>query len=1558
MKQKTNHNKSRIPNKFIRFIEQHNIWKSSKTSKRIGVVFVSLSIIISSLCLFNSSVNAENVTSNPGENAYVSGIIVNTITDGSGSFDANNEPGNDNSNNNRIIRTYDTVRYAVEYTINMKPNSIVDYIENAYVNVEMSIDGQKGDVEFIVGDMPWLEDAKTSYTNGKITVTGKTFVKQNNGINPIPGTHGFNIVMQPIGVKNGTKLTPTFKAWLDGNESNEIASITCNDSTTTADGQKCTVTTSSSAKLDIIIVNDAYSSVRYADLSNNSVGYDKSFGHVGVMTNYGIIIMIHNPDVSKGRMGLENPSGDISFDITLSASMQTTGSFTPISYPSNIWNYRNCDNSKGGVIPNRKLNWYMGSASNNYTPSKGSGNKNVEAPGNYKIEEIGTNKLRVTVSDYEITSHFPTQNNATQGTAINYQDNQSVFSAGKLQTFTEVDDVITGPTNYKVTASISNVSYTSASGNTITTETRTTNNTAATSFSRRLKGSFSKAEYVTYATSAGILTYPTGIANLVRSTGQQIGFNSGFSSAVGNDISQTIYAANQLIKFDDKAYEPMGNAVKHMPSYDGNVKPKINVLFGAKKDGTGWASETELQLTRMKDMDFYTSLDKLKADGKTCVAVLLEERECVYMPGTGRDYNNTTTGFTIKSDCPPNEVYISTNDVYLWFNEAKNWTTDASFGNPDWNFVEPDVSLETGSGSYVMYSKSKYDEDGRYVSNHNSVEYGNCVYIVGETNSISKGFDMTTSTSSGETTQKTNYNLNFSERQVDFYIQPKVTSLDTSANKTTLKIVDILPKWLTYIPNSSVLGGIYKQPTPTEPSQIVGGRSLEPEISYDSSTGETTLTWILENVTPNATIDKIHYSCTIGDETNPFSDVDETDNPITTRTYMTSTYGARTNNITTSLSVIKSPSTNLSKKVLQKYLEKNDDISYTLTFSNTSKANTRPFYLFDVLPFNGDERGTDFSGTVLLSTVTINKNNAPLTSKQNIKMYYTTDTSIQNDTSFDAKLIKDMNITWNEVKAHEQNELLIYNINKNATAIKLTGDSLVSMESLVVDITMKNVNGESGNIYVNNASVYADRFADTVFSSKVSSQVVTRKMSGYIFNDNNLNDIKDDNDKVFSGVKVSLVDKNGNPAKDVSGNTIPDTTTDKNGYYEFNDFAPGIYQVILNNTNYSQINRRYKVMDVKSYKQESDNQYLSKDNDAILIGKDSNDSKYGYSIKEYQRYSAGSFIMDSISFDTADKMSSAVESFNDLNFGFIENTTNISLKKVNGKNPYQALNGAVFSIYRYNQSNLLDEGQTIPSDNIDINSGEWTKIGDITSENDGKMIAKNLSQGWYVIKETTAPKGYQISTGYYFVTIDFNDKLNSEISMKSVTDSEYEHQLDNGTYIIRNYPFQIFSFIKIDSYDYDIKLQNAKFGLYRLTCSLSHNHSNPESEQCWSLSNTVKSDKNGNVSFNNLSKGLYALVELQAPDDYSLPAGYWTIQISNTDEPIITCINEGFDKPLAFLKKDNNLLLPNQKIRTLPLSGSLLTPHHIYIVGGALTLVGIFIYEYQRNKIRIKHKRE
>lgn len=1522
-------------------------------SKKTFITLLTIFMLIIFLFTHQTLQAAESL---PGKDAYISGIIVNNIVDGSGNFDSDNAPGNDSNNNNRIVRTFDTVRYIVEYTLNMKPDSTKTSLSQAYVNVELSIDGQKGDVEFVTGDMPWLENPKSSYSDGKIIVTGKTLIKPNNGVDPIPGTQGFSVVMKCMGVKNGTVLRPNIKLWLYGNNTDEYVNFQCNEEKYTMDGQNCAVTASASSRLDIKLTSGSGITARYADLNKNTIGIEPSNGKLGMMGNFEYVIMLHGASAQKGIMGIELPDGDISFDISLSATYKERkqNNTTSNVNETQMWDYTVLNQPNYGSL-GRKMNYYLNSKNLASIPHLGTDRKGIESPGNNKVEYLSKNKYRVTVSNYQITSHFPNGHNWSQN-SIAYQENEGCFTGGKIQFYTEIPEELNDITDYWTRAEAGNIQYTTKSGAHITKETRTNNNAASNTFTRYPNGSFQKTVLAVSANSRTILANPWTAGNVIKSIDSTIGINVGFNANSGNTSKLDVYGVEHVIKFDDKAFTPLGTYWQYYGQYENNIKSKINLLYATKKDGTGWLNETELQQTRITDLVLYSSLEEIQNQGKTCVAVIVEEREGKYVAGSYRDYASTTVNFKIRNDMPINKVYTATTDTYLYYkSKAENWTVEnSSFA--DTGFITPDVTMTT-YGTLPQYYKSEFDDSGAFIKNHSDYLRGASVYVIGENNSITKGFNEKVTTSSGSKIEKNNYNLNFSERQVNYYIQPKVTSVAENPNPTTITITETLPKWLTYIPNSGRFGGIYHQSTSTSEGYIEGGTALEPQITKNED-GTTTLIWTIENVIPNSQIDKINYSCTIGNVSNPVNDVDEVNNPITTITNMSSTYGSKTADIQTSLNVIKSAATSLSKQTAQRYIEKNGKLEYSLNFTNSSLNNTRPFNLYDVLPFNGDSRGSSFDGTYKLELIEILKDNANVTLTQNIKVFYTTDTNIRNDKTFDAQKINDMNIHWIEALVRDDGDTLSYAVNKEATGIRISGDSLITMESLNCKLYLKTDGNKAEDIYVNSASVFAERFADTVFSAKVSTQAVSRKISGYAFIDNNKNDYLDSNDTILSNKTIILLDSSGNQARDALGNTVAPVKTNAKGYYEFSDLAAGSYQVTLYNSNYSQINRRYKVMDVKSYKQESDNQYLRKDNDAILVGKDSSDSKYGYSIKEYQRYSAGSFIMDNISFDTADKMSSAIESFDDLNFGFIENTTNISLKKVNGKNPSQALNGAVFSIYRYNQSNLLDEGQTIPSDNIDINSGEWTKIGDITSENDGKMIVKNLSQGWYVIKETTAPKGYQISTGYYFVTIDFNDTLNSEISMKSVADSEYEHQLDNGTYIIRNYPFQIFSFIKIDSYDYDIKLQNAKFGLYRLTCSLSHNHSNPESEQCWSLSNTVKSDKNGNVSFNDLSKGLYALVELQAPDDYSLPAGYWTIQISNTDEPIITCINEGFDKPLAFLKKDNNLLLPNQKIRTLPLSGSLLTPHHIYTIGGALTLVGILIYRYQKNRMRTKHKRE
>lgn len=135
---------------------------------------------------------------------------------------------------------------------------------------------------------------------------------------------------------------------------------------------------------------------------------------------------------------------------------------------------------------------------------------------------------------------------------------------------------------------------------------------------------------------------------------------------------------------------------------------------------------------------------------------------------------------------------------------------------------------------------------------------------------------------------------------------------------------------------------------------------------------------------------------------DPSNDVDEEDNPLTTKTVMYSSYGQKTDAIQTSLNVIKSISASLSKTVDNKYIERNGDINYRLSFSNGSENNTRPFYLFDVLPFTGDSRKSDYNGTLSVKTIRINKSHAAETITKNIKLYYTKDESLRTANTSDA----------------------------------------------------------------------------------------------------------------------------------------------------------------------------------------------------------------------------------------------------------------------------------------------------------------------------------------------------------------------------------------------------------------------------------------------------------------------------------------------------------------------------------------------------------------------------
>jgi len=78
----------------------------------------------------------------------------------------------------------------------------------------------------------------------------------------------------------------------------------------------------------------------------------------------------------------------------------------------------------------------------------------------------------------------------------------------------------------------------------------------------------------------------------------------------------------------------------------------------------------------------------------------------------------------------------------------------------------------------------------------------------------------------------------------------------------------------------------------------------------------------------------------------------------------------------------------------------------------------------------------------------------------------------------------------------------------------------------------------------------------------IDAGIVPRLAIGnFVWFDTNKNGVQDENETGLAGATVTLLDGNGQPAKDFDGVLIPSTTTDANGQYVFDNLYPGEYQV-------------------------------------------------------------------------------------------------------------------------------------------------------------------------------------------------------------------------------------------------------------------------------------------------------------------------------------------------------------------------------------------------------------
>lgn len=210
-------------------------------------------------------------------------------------------------------------------------------------------------------------------------------------------------------------------------------------------------------------------------------------------------------------------------------------------------------------------------------------------------------------------------------------------------------------------------------------------------------------------------------------------------------------------------------------------------------------------------------------------------------------------------------------------------------------------------------------------------------------------------------------------------------NVDLGESNVTVDVIAKLPSSMSYVPNSSNYG--------------------EPEVTINSD-GTTTLKWAIYNCTVNKTIEPVIFKGHIkedssnGDEivVNAEIDADTTKIGTTRPPYRKAQ---------TAIQVIDLAAHRLYKTTNTPVVQANGDIHYTISYKNNTDSVVNEFQLLDILPYNWDSRGTNYSGTIQVSKIVISqkdKNEKKLNSNENLKLYYTSDESAREATAKDENL--------------------------------------------------------------------------------------------------------------------------------------------------------------------------------------------------------------------------------------------------------------------------------------------------------------------------------------------------------------------------------------------------------------------------------------------------------------------------------------------------------------------------------------------------------------------------
>ena len=1023
--------------------------------------------------------------------------VIRTST-GTEPFDGDDNPGNDSTKDNNIVRSFDSVKYDMTYA-----GEIDTTVGQVDLEFELSLNVSEKYASFNTEVLSaWMSDIVQKDIDGKCVLTGKSIYQYNGSSAGFQSFSETKLVEIDVkGVNQSEEIIPTFKVKVKDQQNWQ-------EKIMSSDDEKAIVSATPMYDIELVNVGKMNSYNTFDFSSGNAGAPNADKGNVeGRLMDFGVGIRLKAVDSDKGMKGFYIPEKFDDWTFKLNAGIKENGN--PLQQQPLLWDYKENkrdttgDNGRdltngtndssifAGTLP---LTNSAKTSTNSYTTNNG---------GTWKFIQNADGTIEVTVSGaslYDENGNLIAPTHQGAGTAPispnPSQGNLYVSTAYfQLVVPTEKNSTENKKWELEITDTDMNVPYIDGQGNekTATEQTVKDNDRVVKEYETLPNGTYGLFHYLTKKNQQSkfwgdnLSSNKSGMgldAYALKGDTIQV---VGVFSYDGDDIKD-LNALNLLMKIDDKAMQPSVSASNGTPTSNSlNQEAKVKLLYAAKAGGIGWTSDEEMESTKEQDLEYFESMDDLKAKypNGVCVAVLAEARNVIKASSA-----QTSIGFNVDilDNAKEETVYQTVHTIAFYKKDKNIGVNDTRLNNAE-KLDKPTAYIRDNN----RYDKAEYDNNHN-ISNANSqyatYNRGASLLIIG----VEAGIEKTVNSKS------TSFDLSSGITCIPYKLQPVLNLANKKEGYTVteMKITDILPKQLTVTKHTKYFYGD-KEIIPTVEKLADGGTKLV--FTLDNvPTGEN-----LPSITFSADID--FNEINLQESKHTLQNISQIEATGDGRTF-SSIWASHPNQSSATATLIVNKSLNLSKQVLEPMLELGQNIRYRVAFTNTQSLDYTNYKMLDVLPYNGDSNGSKFDGKY--TTV------AELSAPSEIELYATTSEEIRGkDTS-----TLDKNLFSKMTADSEENGYKHYVLPEGTTAILLNG-TLPSMKQYILNVTLQPENNLGGNIYGNRAVMEADGL-NKLTSALAKAEVVERLLSGVAWLDVNRNGLIDKSERKLEGLTVNL----------------------------------------------------------------------------------------------------------------------------------------------------------------------------------------------------------------------------------------------------------------------------------------------------------------------------------------------------------------------------------------------------------------------------------------------------